>query len=289
MIMLYGVIDIGSNSVRSMLWREGVTLKKEVIITRLGENLNASGILCDAAKIRTVEAIAALRDKLLSDGAEYICAFGTAAMRRAANGAAFGREIKEKLSIPVEIVSGEEEAALGLIGALNGKDGGIIDIGGASSEISVSRGGKRIYGYSLDMGVVRLADICGQDADKLKTTCAEAVKEYPDVPYAEFYGIGGTATSLAAIDLALDPYDPEKVNGYKMDVVRLKALSEKLLSMSVEERKRLKGLQSGRAEVIAGGSVLLLAIMDKLGLEEITVSESDNLEGYALSRFKEKA
>lgn len=284
--MLLGVIDIGSNSVRSMLWQDGVTIKKEVVITRLGENLASDGVLCENAKKRTFAAVAALKNKLIEDGAQNICAFGTAAMRRAANGAAFGKELAEKLALPVEIVSGEEEAELGLIGALGGKDGGIIDIGGASSEISVSRGGKRIYGYSLDMGVVRLVDICGQDADKLRLVCAEAVQKYPAVPAARFYVIGGTATSLAAIDLALEPYDPKKVDGYKMSADRLSRLSEKLLSMSVEERKKLKGLQSGRAEVIAGGSVLLIAIMDKLKLEEITVSESDNLEGYALSRFK---
>ena len=286
--MRRGVIDIGSNSVRSMLWENGSSLGKEAVITKLGEGLAASGVLCAPAKERTLEAVRLLKEKLILDGAASVCAFGTAAMRRAANGGDFGKEIESVLSVPVEIVSGEEEASLGLAGALNGRDGGIVDIGGASSEISVCAGGKLVYSYSLDLGVVRLCDMCGQDGDKLKKTCAAAAEKYGAVPCAEFYGIGGTATSLAAIDLACEPYDPDRVHGHKMSRAKMDCLCEKLLSMSVEERKKLKGLQRGRAEVIAGGCVLMLAIMDKLKLKEITVSESDNLEGYALSRFKER-
>ena len=283
--MRLGILDIGSNSVRLMLWENGETPEKKIIVSGLGKNLAAGGMLDAAAKERTKKAIDSLIAYGEERGAEKFYAFGTAAMRKAADGKAFAAEITAETDMPVEIIGGEEEAAVGLLGALGGKDGGIVDIGGASTEITVCSAGRCVYSHSLDLGTVSLADLCGQSFPAARAVCAERVKEYGKVPAAEFYGIGGTATSLAAVAQELEPYDPARVNGYVLDKKELCAMKDRLYSMSVEERKSLKGLQPERAEVIAGGSALLLAVMEHLGIENIRVSESDNLEGYALSRF----
>ena len=284
--MKYAVFDIGSNSVRVMLREKGVTLCKRLIVTGLGRGLETGGMISESAAARTLAAISSLKAYAESEGAERFYAFGTAAMRKAANGGAFSRRIERETGVAAEIVSGEEEAALGLLGALGGRDGGIVDIGGASTEITVSAGGRRIYTHSLDLGSVTLTDACGQNAEKAAALCAKKIEEYGAIPAAEYCGIGGTATSLAAIALKLSPYDPARVQGYAISRLEMRALADRLSAMSVEERRTLKGLQPERAEVIGGGAILFSAIMERFGMEKITVSESDNLEGYALSRLE---
>lgn len=286
--MKYGVIDVGSNSVRLMIWRDGTTLFKRVKITKLGEGISLRPYLTDAAQARTLAAINDFVAEAKLCGADEIYAFATAAVRSAENGKLFAESVFDKTGVKLDIVSGETEASLGLKGALCGRDGGIIDIGGASTEITVSHGGKTVYSYSLGLGTVRLNDTCGQDREKIEITVADRLKEYGEIPAADFYGIGGTATSLAAVDLALDPYDPNRTHGHRLYAARVKEIADKLISTPVEERKKLKGLQPERAEVIAGGALLLSGIMAMLKTEYVTVSESDNLEGYLLYKLSDK-
>lgn len=283
--MTYGVIDIGSNSVRLMINRDGQTLYKKPIITKLGEGISIRPVLNEAAMERTVSAISLLYEEAKNAGADEVLLFATAAVRGAENGSDFVSRVYDRTGLKTDVISGKDEAGLGLLGALGGSDGGIIDVGGASTEITVCKNGKTVYAYSLDLGSVRLTDLCGQDGALIKKTVAGKIKEYGKVPSSDFYGIGGTATSLAAVDLALEEYDPNRVNGHRISCGRLEEIAETLVSMSVEERKRLKGLQPERAEVIACGALLLSGIVKMLGIEYITVSESDNLEGYLFKKL----
>lgn len=282
--MLYGVIDIGSNSARLMMHDGRKTLYKRVKITALAENMGEQRTLTDVAIERTASAVKEFVGHAKEQKADKIYAFATAAVRYATNKEVFLKRVKVLAGIEVEVVSGELEAELGFKGALNGKDGGIIDIGGASAEVVAVRDGNKIYGKSLDIGVVRIKDVCGQEKQDVFDFCSQKINEYGLIPNAEFYGIGGTATTISAILLELDNYDPEKVNGFKITLSELEILTNKLFSIDVEQRKLLKGLQPERAEVIAGGAMLLLLIMKKIGLDYITVSESDNLEGYLMSK-----
>lgn len=276
----YGVIDIGSNSVRLMMSSNGETLYKKVKITKLAEGLLESSILSDKAIERTATAVKDFYVHAVNSGADKVMAFATAAVRSAENGYSFTKRVKEICGLTVEVISGETEARIGYLGALNGKDGGVIDIGGASSEITVVKSGKSVYSFSLNMGSVKIADACGQDKERVDVFLTEKIKEYGVIPNAEFYAIGGTATTVSAIMQELEIYDPNKVEGYKIEIKPLKDLCDKLFSLTVEERKKLKGLQPERAEVIAGGAMLLLKIMEKLSIGYLTVSERDNLEGY---------
>ena len=135
--MKYGVIDIGSNSVRLMLADENKTLYKSVKTTRLAEGMGEELSLKAGPIERTAHAVSFFKEQALSDGANKVFAFATASVRQACNSNEFLIAVKNACGINVEVVSGQMEATLGAKGALNGKDGAIIDVGGASTEISV--------------------------------------------------------------------------------------------------------------------------------------------------------
>lgn len=279
------VIDIGSNSVRLMLMADGKALYKTLNTTRLGEGIASSARLKPEAMERTSSAVAEFYARALKEGASSVHAFATAAVRSAENGASFVAEVKELCGLDVEVVSGGEEAEIGILGALGDRDGGIIDVGGASTEVIVRRGGKILYEKSVNIGVVRLKDMCGSDKAALQRAALDAVKEYGKVPYgAPMYAIGGTATTLAAVLLDMKEYEPSRITGTVISGERMRSLADRLSAMSVEEIAALPGVPQKRADVLGGGAILLSAVMDGLGFKEIVVSDSDNLEGYARKR-----
>ena len=281
----FAVIDIGSNSVRLLFVADGKVLYKSLNTTRLGEGLANSTSLLSIAIERTAQAVADFYVKATQEGAEQVVAFATAAVRTADNRQAFLDCVKAKCGLDIEVVSGEEEGELGMLGALGGRDGAVIDVGGASTEIAVRTSGKTVYKKSLDIGVVRLKDGYGRNVAEIRARAERAAKEYGVIPSVDtLYGIGGTATTLAAQYLQLDTYDSGKVTGTKIPVSALKALADKLSAMSVEEIAALPCMPKGRADVITGGAVLLATLLEELGFTSLTVSDRDNLEGYAIKR-----
>ena len=278
------VIDVGSNSVRLMLVADGKILYKALEITRLGEGLAASGALQPAAIQRSANAVSAFYNRAKQEGAELVRAFATAAVRSATNGGEFLSAVRALCGLEVEVISGEEEAEIGILGALGGKDGGIIDIGGASTEIIVQSHGETVYKKSIDIGVVRLKELCNNQEEKLYTTTREKIKAFGEVPPAMMYGIGGTATTAAALALGLTEYDSNRVHGSVISKEELVHLSKRILGMRIEEIALLPCVAPGRADVLKGGIVLLLNIMEMLNTEQLSVSDRDNLEGYAIRK-----
>ena len=284
--MKIAAIEIGSNSVRLMLWADGNTLYKKIATTRLGEGLISTGAMSGQAIARTAQAVADFRREGEEQGAKTVLAFATAAVRSASNRAQFLAAVKGEAGLDVDVISGEEEARIGILGALGFGDGGIIDLGGASTEITVQREGSRLYSHSADIGTVRLYDLAGQDRQALQKVIDRKLAEYgaPDLSAVDMYGVGGTATSLAAIFHGLEPYDPKVVDGTFLSEQWLGVEAEMLLPLTVEERKMVKGMDVRRADVIAGGCLLMYSLLSKFGSGGITVSESDNLEGYVILR-----
>lgn len=273
------VIDIGSNSVRLLL-ASGSKKEKFIKITKLAEGLNSSGRLSFGAIKRTVDAVVFFNSLAISKNAEKIYCYATAAVRGASNGNEFVLAVKEACGIAVDVVSGEQEALLGLTGVLTNQDGGIIDIGGASTEITARINGKIEYAKSINIGGVRILDACGQDLQKIIALCEEKVNEFNVVPSVRYYGIGGTATSIASVLQELKVYDVNKVHGYKLTVEKVDEAVRLFASKTVEERKNITGLQPDRADVILGATILLSVIMKRFSMPEVIVSEDDNLEGY---------
>ena len=286
--MKYGVIDVGSNSVRLMLSENGRTIYKLIETTRLASSLDENGFIELKAAENTLLAFSSFAERAKEEGVDKLYAFATAAVRKAKNGGEFVKLIYERCGVPVEILSGEQEAEAGFKGALCGKDGGVIDIGGASTEIAVVKNGEKVYGKSVNIGAVTLTKTCGENGVLAEKTVKQALKEFGSVPKSGFFAIGGTATSIAAICLKLTKYDPVKVDGFVLEKSELNRLKDKLYSTSVEDRKKIAGLQPQRADIIQSGAAILCGVSDLLGLEKITISEKDNLEGYLLIKTEQK-
>lgn len=282
--MKISAIDVGSNSVRLMVMADGKTLYKQLDTTRLAEGLAQSGVLKPEAIERTARAVQIFAAAAELNGAGTPYVFATAAVRSSKNGADFVARVKALTGIDVDVLSGEEEAACGILGALRGRDGGIIDLGGASTEITLQQGGKTLYSKSVNIGTVRLFDMAGQDRSALQAAIDNSLNGYGALSLdgKDIYGIGGTATSLAALYHELEKYDPKVVEGTVLTREWLCAEAEKLLSLTVEERRALRGMEPRRADVIAGGCLLMYSILNRFNADRITVSESDNLEGYVL-------
>ncbi len=280
--MKISAIDIGSNSVRLAVFADGKTLYKRLETTRLGEGVS-SGRLKEEAIERTARAVNRLFEVAQTDGAEKVYAFATAAVRSAENGQAFVNRVKAICGLTVEVLSGEEEAKCGISGALQGGDGGIIDVGGASTEVTVQKNGQVLYTKSVNIGTVRLYDAAARDKEKLLKVIKKAVAEYggftcPDLP---IYAIGGTASRLGSIKHKLTEYRPEITDGTVLTLEEMYGLADKLLSMSVEEI-RATTICGRSAEIVGGGCLLMAEVMNKFCVKEIIVSEKDNLEGYVL-------
>lgn len=283
MMNKFAVIDVGSNSVRLMFVADGKVLYKALNTTRLGEGLADKPILKAEASERSAQAVAAFYKKAKDEGAEQVLAFATAAVRTAENRAIFLDRVKELCGVAVEVISGEEEAEIGILGALGNADGGVIDVGGASTEIVVKKEGALTYKKSVNIGVVRLKDKCGREKAAIENAAKEAAKEYGEIPFSgSLYAIGGTATTLAAQALGLQEYSSQKVTGAEIPVEKMQEMADKFLSMPVEEIAKLPCMPKGRADVLAGGAVLFSVLMKELGFTKLIVSDRDNLEGYAI-------
>lgn len=282
---MISAIDIGSNSVRLATFAGGKTLYKRLATTRLGEGLATSCKLLPEAIERTAEAVAAFFEEAKESGAQKVYAFATAAVRSAVNGADFVRRVAELCGLEVDVISGEREAQCGIAGALSGGDGGIIDVGGASTEVTFRRGGKIVYAKSVNIGTVRLNDLAGRDKAELLKAIADKLPEYGDFSAdgLPVYAIGGTATRLAAVKHGVTEYAPEITDGTPINIPEMEALTDRLLTLPVEEIRRTTICKKS-ADVVGGGALLLLEVMKKFGVDSITVSEKDNLEGYVILR-----
>lgn len=279
--MKYGVVDIGSNSVRLMISIDDVTESKFIKTTRLAEKMGDSCILQFEPMNRTAQAVSFFVEKAKEFGAGKIYVFATAAVRQATNKQEFLDLVRKLCSVNVDVISGDMEASLGALGAVQ-NNGGIIDVGGASSEVMVVKDGKTVFSRSLDVGAVKLTDKFGQDKEKIISFIDKKVEEYGNIPITNFFGIGGTATTLASIDQKMKVYDPKLVHGYSISIERIKEIRDMLFSMSLEQRQKLDGLQKERALVIPSGVALIYRILTKAGAQKITISERDNLEGYLM-------
>ncbi len=284
--MKISIIDVGSNSVRLAMLADGKTLYKRLKTTRLGGGLSLTGKLSAEAVERTAQAVSDFKFFAESEGAEKVCVFATAAVRSASNRSLFLNRVKELCGLEVDVISGEDEARCGLLGALKGGDGGIIDVGGASTETSVCFGGKTIYSKSIDIGTVRLYDVASRDKDKLKKAIAEKLADYGEFfakPY-KMYSIGGTATTIASVKHGLKEYDPAVTDGTVILLEEIFSMADKFLTLPLEDVRAISGMEPRRADVIGGGCLLMGEVMKHFGIEQITVSESDNIEGYYMLR-----
>jgi exopolyphosphatase / guanosine-5'-triphosphate,3'-diphosphate pyrophosphatase len=297
------VVDIGTNTTRVLVAdvdnNQVHELARRTTVTRLGEGVDATGRLADTAIDRVTTVLDSYKETIDELGPERTIALATSATRDAANGDEFRQLLHDRYGLDAHIIPGDEEARLTFLGATHARDDEthplvVIDIGGGSTEFVVGRSHHDPdFRVSTQAGSVRQTERHLPDdpptAEQLRTL-REAVKEIiaaaiPQQVRATVTGaiaVAGTATSLAAIDQGLDPYDPEKVNGYKLTLRANEHMLAELASIPLSRRKQITGLHPDRAPTIIAGAAILVESMHVFGLDQVEVSEADILHGAAL-------
>lgn len=299
--MKIGAIDIGTNSMRllttDLIDNKLMNRKKYVNTTRIGQGVDENGFITDEAMDRNIAALKEYHDKCVEYGCEKIYCMGTSALRDSKNRDEFIKRAKNEAGIDVNVVDGEIEAKLGFSGVTNGidKEGDIlvVDIGGGSTEFIFGNREGIKKNVSINIGALRLTEkfLAGGYTDKAFSDMRyfiydqiNEIVEYLNNQKIEcICGIGGTITSLSAVNQNLEVYSMEKVHGSKITREEVESMMNRFIRCSDEDRKNINGLQPKRADIIAAGTEILICIMDKLHKEEVVVSEYDNLEGMAYS------
>ena len=281
-----GVVDIGTNSMR-LLIRDGELgdVGRWVEVTGLGRGVDATGLLSDDAINRTLEAFHRFGDLMEKHGVTDRRAIATSATRDAANREVFLDRAESALGVRPSVIGGAEEGELAFLGATSdlGLDGYVVsDIGGGSTEFVTADSV-----VSVDIGSVRLSDRVLSDrppsSQQLKEARDHVAELFAGVDLTgEVVGVAGTWTSLAAIDLALDVYDSDIVHHHRMERRGLEALVERLASMTVEQTAAIPSLDPKRAPVILAGAVVAVTVYEVVGVDHVTISERDSLDGVAM-------
>lgn len=309
----YGVIDIGTNSVRLMLAMateagEIKVREKRLISSRIGEGLTTENFkITEAAMERTIEAIADFWAVCKQTQVDHIYAYATSAVRAASNKEEFLMLCQEEFDLNVDIISGETEAKIAFLGAFGrGGTGRIIDIGGGSTELLAGVVGEMMVSGSIEMGCVRAAEMLPDNAVGYIATrkllrnspavIAERKKRDIELSYSEksgktliskikkkpgmVYAVGGTATTVAALAAGLKTtYDPRIVHGRMITHGETRRILAEIGSLPLEQRRKIPILKE-RADVFCFGANMLLTVMDDLGVTSVVCSDRDNLEGY---------
>lgn len=301
--MRVAVVDIGTNSTRLLVAdvedERVAQVARQTTVTNLGRGVGLTHNLCSDAIESVCGVIGDYKAGWEELGAERVMAFATSAVRDAVNGEAFIAELRERFGLDASLLSGEQEARLTYAGATSERAADtaptlVLDIGGGSTELVIGDGDEVGFHASLQVGTIRqserhlssdppepheLEDLASEVRGLIEEAAAAANGSHPRRAIA----VAGTPTSLAAIDQELDPYDPERVHGYRLAMRPIQRMLSRLAALPLAERLRVPGLHPGRAPTIVAGTVILVQAMRAFGLDEVEVSERDILQGAALS------
>ncbi|PZS06458.1 MAG: exopolyphosphatase [Pseudonocardiales bacterium] len=295
-------IDCGTNSIRLLVadlddaGLHDVTRRLEIV--RLGEGVDRTGMLAPQAIERTRVVLAGYAVAIRQLDAQRVRMVATSASRDAANAADFTAMVTATLGQPPEVITGNDEAALSFAGAVTDIGTGtppylVIDIGGGSTEFVL--GGSTVQAaHSVDIGCVRMTERHLRDdppsaaqvraAERDIVAAIARVRERVLVARAEtVVGLAGTVTTVAAIALGLDAYDPARIHGTVLTAADVRGVAARLLTMPRAERAALSVMHPGRVDVIAAGALVLSTIVERLRVAQVVVSEHDILDGIALS------
>ena len=298
-MMRLSCIGIGSNAIRmlSAEW-DGERLCR-VLRERRGTRLFAGlrdGWLSDESIRSSTDAVAELAESARQTGAGEVFLFATSAVRDAKNGHVFTDRCYELCGREAEILTGEEEAVYSYLGACCGERAAVIDIGGGSTEITLGTGKEPRTAVSLQMGAVRLCQrqpiMCEADYLSQRQECLCLLEEgaSPLVEQAKgscWTGVGGTMTTLGAMQRSIPLFDGEQCEGMTVTAETVCKWGRKLSSMSMPERRQIRGLMPHRADIMPAGLAILDAAMAFFGMETLRLSQQGNMDGYLKKKFQE--
>ncbi len=309
-------IDCGTNSIRLLVADVTTSfdgtlalrdLHREQRVVRLGQGVDATGVLDPAALERTRVALVDYTAALRRKGAERVRMVATSAIRDARNRDDFFAMVSGTLGVDAEVISGEEEATLSFVGAvgdLDPDDGPfvVVDTGGGSTELVVGdlAGGTATVhaAYSADIGSVRITERClagdpptGAEVAQARELATGILdRAFAAVPVAgvrTWVGVAGTITTLSAYAQGLPEYDSDAVHLSRLPLADLHRVADELLGMTRAERGTHGSIHPGRIDVIGGGALVVDVMARELaaraGVTELVVSEHDILDGLARS------
>jgi exopolyphosphatase / guanosine-5'-triphosphate,3'-diphosphate pyrophosphatase len=294
-------LDVGTNSTRLLVADvDGGSVvaehAREMIITRLGKGVDRTGRFDPAALRRTLDVLAGYEATCRRLGVSRRRVVATSATRDAGNRQEFLDGVRALLGVDAEVLSGEEEAATAFRGATHDLPGEertlVVDIGGGSTELIVGTGTPEAM-VSLDLGCVRLherhlhsdpptaAEVAALRADAA-ARLATVTGTLDPASAERVVGVAGTITTVTAIGLGLDSYDPQRIHRSALSAAEIASVAEKLAAMTVAERAALPVMAEGREDVIAAGALLLDQLVRTFGFPRVIASETDILDGVLL-------
>ena len=299
----YAVIDVGTNSTKFHVgertddgtWRR---LVDRAEMTRLGEGLDERGEIGSEAAERTAVAIADMVEEANRNGVLAIAAVGTAGLRIARNSASVVAAIRSRTGVSIEVISGEEEGRLAYLAVKEGlglPEGSLVvfDTGGGSTQFTFGQEARVDERFSLDVGAVRYTERFGLagvvSSDVLRAALAAIAADLSRIdgrpPPDALVAMGGAVTNIAAVKHSLTTYDPDVVQATLLDRAEIDRQIELYRSRDAAQRRAIVGLQPKRAEVILAGACIVRTVMEKLGKDELRVSDRGLRHGLLIERF----
>ncbi|MEZ4298346.1 MAG: Ppx/GppA phosphatase family protein [Polyangiaceae bacterium] len=282
-------IDIGTNSVLLLIAESTpsglVPLIERATITRLGQGVDRTRTLAPEAIDRTLTCLADYASILREHAPDHLSVVGTSAMRDAAGGADFRERAASLLGVEPRTASGDEEAELTFLGAVSGLsiegDVLVFDLGGGSTEIITGPAfGAPRAKISLDIGSVRLTERhlradppAPADLARIRDDVRAELRRVPFPPTGRVVGVAGTVTTLAAYARGVAPYDPARVHGAVLTREEVTAVTARLASLTVEQRRALPAIDPKRADVIVAGAVLVEELLTFCAAPHLIVSD----------------
>lgn len=302
--MTVAALDLGTNSTRLLVARPAgdgglETLDRFMTITRMGQGVGATGRLAPEAVGRTLDTLRRYRTVMDAHGVDTVRVAATSAARDAANRDEFFDAVEQVVGARPELLSGDEEGRLAFRGATGELDPArgpflVVDIGGGSTEFVV--GGTDVEGVmSIDVGCVRLTEkYVEHDPPQPEelTACIsltdayleDVARELPASSEARtLVGVAGTVSTVAAVEIGLATYDRDRIHHFALTHAAAEDVFRTLATEARADRVHNPGLEEARADVIVAGCCILVAVFRRFGFGEMVVSESDILDGLALS------
>jgi len=300
-------IDIGTNTIRLLISEQTgrgiLKLYINRVITRLGEGFSDNTRLLNSNAVnRSVAALYDFSKVIKKFNVNKIRAVATSVVRESKNGEKFVKQVAEKTGLAVEVISGEEEAKLSVLGVLNSVSVNannciIFDIGGGSTEYVHIRSSNIVNLVSTNLGVVHLTQEflrseieTEQELANLSIYIKETLQreldnfEIIDKKDLILIGTAGTPTTLAAIELKLKEYNPELANNFVLSEEMILSTIKKLLNIPKKDRAKITGLEKGREDILVAGALILIETLRKYSQNFVIVSDGGVLEGIAYSQ-----